>query len=335
VLVDYPRSTQVSRHEALANTTTGSDDFLTSCSLDLQQLHIFMSDVGSLRQPKDMEVDSSVAKTPDDNFRHETTHLLPGSLSRPETVDSSAATTSDDNARPDTSHLWPDSLPRPDESTETLLAPQKSDPPHGKKSHAAPATLKKRLWFFEWRWELGSMLVSIVCVSLTATILGYMDGKPTRMWKLPIQPNSLVAVFSTIAKSALLVPIAEGMGQLKWDFFARPGRIVHMQTFDEASRGPWGATVLLWKIRLASLLAAFGSIITILLLAFEPFTQQVIDFNTRRAILANTSGFVMRTSTFIKEGFTNGSTEFYAKARFTEDWTEGVPRGLLALESKN
>jgi hypothetical protein len=301
VLVDYPRSTQVSRHEALANTTTGSDDFLTSCSLDLQQLHIFMSDVGSLRQPKDMEVDSSTATTSDDNFR------------------------------PDTSHLWPDSLPRPDESTETLLAPQKSDPPHGKRSHAAPATLKKRLWFFEWRWELGSMLVSIVCVSLTATILGYMDGKPTRMWKLPIQPNSLVAVFSTIAKSALLVPIAEGMGQLKWDFFARPGRIVHMQTFDEASRGPWGATVLLWKVRLASLLAAFGSIITILLLAFEPFTQQVIDFNTRRAILANTSGFVMRTSMFTDEGTTKEELEWYEQIT-TQETGKWVPRGLRVLQ---
>jgi hypothetical protein len=209
------------------------------------------------------------------------------------------------------SHLGP----RPDESTDTLLAPQRPVSFHGKRSHGIPRALNKDLWFFEWRWEVGSILVSVVCMSLIAAILFYMDGKPTQMWKLPIQPNSLVAVFSTVAKSALLVPIAESIGQLKWDFFRRSRSIIHMQTLDEASRGPWGAIILLWKTRGTSLLAAFGSIITILLLTFEPFTQQVIDFNSQRAILTNNSGFVSTTNTFTEET--------------RQDLTQWLPRGLL------
>ena len=203
-----------------------------------------------------------------------------------------------------------------DEGTDTLLAPRRSVSIISKGSHGVPKALQKRPWLFEWSWEVGSIFVSVVCMCLITSILFYMDGKPTRLWKLPIQPNSLVAVFSTVAKSALLVPIAECIGQIKWDFFKRPRPLIHIQTFDEASRGPWGATVLLWKTRGTSLLAAFGSIITILLLTFEPFTQQVIDIGTQRAVLTNTSGFVSTANRFTMEGT-------------RQDLTQWLPRGML------
>ena len=61
-------------------------------------------------------------------------------------------------------------------------------------------------------------------MTLILAILFTMDGKPMRDWKLPIQPNSLIAVSSTIAKSALLVPLAECIGQLKWIYFHTPNR---------------------------------------------------------------------------------------------------------------
>ena len=229
-------------------------------------------------------------------------------------VDISALPVSGDSTR---SH----SESKPDGCTDTLLAPRRSVSLHSKCSHGATRAFLKRPWFFEWSWEVGSILVSIVCMSLIAGILFSMDGKPARMWKLPIQPNSLVAVFSTVAKSALLVPIAESIGQLKWDFFKPSRPLVHMQALDEASRGPWGAITLLWKTRCTSLLTASGAIITILLLTFEPFTQQVIEIKNQRAILTNTSGFVSTTNTF--------------KAEVRQDLTEWLPRGLLVEQSKS
>jgi hypothetical protein len=135
-------------------------------------------------------------------------------------------------------------------------------------------------------------------MSIIVAILCSMDGKPMRLWTLPIQPNSLVAVFSTITKSALLVPIAESIGQLKWDYFSKPRAVQHMQTFDQASRGPWGALVFLWKTRGTAILATFGSLITVLMLAFEPFTQQVIELHSRETVLYNTTGYVSSTKTF-------------------------------------
>jgi hypothetical protein len=71
-----------------------------------------------------------------------------------------------------------------------------------------------------------------------------------------------------------------------------------MQIFDGASRGPWGAFVFLWRARGTALLATLGAIITILMLGFEPFTQQIIELHTQRTILSNTTGFVASTNFF-------------------------------------
>jgi len=170
-------------------------------------------------------------------------------------------------------------------SSQTLLRKPQRKLPQPSRRRPTPRLI--------WWWELGAVLISFICMSLVVTILFRMDGKPLRTWTLPIQPNSLVAVFSTITKSALLVSIAECLGQLKWDYFQdRPRSVQHMQTFDEASRGPWGALVLLYKMRGRAVLAAFASMVTILMLAFEPFAQQIIEVHAQEAALTNTSGFV-------------------------------------------
>ncbi|KAH7113907.1 hypothetical protein B0J11DRAFT_585100 [Dendryphion nanum] len=119
-------------------------------------------------------------------------------------------------------------------------------------------------------------------------------------WTLPIQPNSLVAILSTIAKSSVLIPLAECIGQLKWTYFERPAatRLDHMQAFDEASRGPWGAMIFLWKIRGTAALASGGAFITILMLGFEPFTQQVIEQRIQHTVLSNFTGYVIAATTY-------------------------------------
>jgi hypothetical protein len=168
--------------------------------------------------------------------------------------------------------------------------------------------LKARIPQLGWWWESGAVFISFVCMSLIVAILLTMDGKPMRKWTLPIQPNSLIAVFSTITKSALLVAIAESIGQLKWGYFDRARNIRHMQNFDEASRGPWGAFAFLWRTRGTSVLAAFGSAITVLMLGFEPFTQQIIELHTQEAVLLNTTGFVASTNSFTSSALTGNKT---------------------------
>ena len=59
-------------------------------------------------------------------------------------------------------------------------------------------------------------------------ILGYMDGRALRAWRMPIEPNSLVAVFTTLAKTALMIPVASAISQMKWLWFERPRRLADL-----------------------------------------------------------------------------------------------------------
>jgi hypothetical protein len=161
-------------------------------------------------------------------------------------------------------------------TTSTEYPPEKSEEHHTKEIMVR----HRRLFHFGWWWELGSACVAIISTALIVAILVDMDGKPLANWRFHtnlIQPNSLVAVFSTLAKSSLLYPIAECLGQLKWSYFEKrsSGTLNQLQHFDWASRGPWGAARLLWDVKWRAVLASLGAIVTILLLAFEPFAQQV------------------------------------------------------------
>jgi hypothetical protein len=157
-----------------------------------------------------------------------------------------------------------------------------------RKPYSEPFWEPFRTWLlgFSWWWEVGSILLSVACLGAMAAILGTVDGESLKDWKFPIQSNSLIAIFSTVSKSALLAAIAEGISQSKWTHFqdaARP--ISHLQVFDDASRGPWGALVFLTKARVSSppLAASLGAVLTLLLLVYEPFAQQILEFPSRNS----------------------------------------------------
>jgi hypothetical protein len=170
----------------------------------------------------------------------------------------------------------------------------------GVTQHKEHLNFLNRLIQMGWWWELASTLLSLICMSLIVAILLYMDDQSYEKWKLPIQANSLVAVFSTISKSALLYPLAECIGQLKWEYFdtARPRLLSELHAFDTASRGPWGAFKLIWITRGKATLASLAAFITVLMLAFEPFAQQIILPSARNVLMRNETASVLVTNTW-------------------------------------
>lgn len=141
---------------------------------------------------------------------------------------------------------------------------------------ASSTTGKSSLWSDWWLWEIGSSFLSLGCVVAIVVILLNLHGKPLSSWRVPIAPNALVSLFATIAKAALLLPVASCISQLKWLYFERKAHPLNeLQIFDDASRGPWGALQLLWRVNLGAVLASCGSALTIVALAMDPFAQQV------------------------------------------------------------
>ena len=107
-----------------------------------------------------------------------------------------------------------------------------------------------RLW---WK-EILSIICSVSCLAANAGWLATVDGEPYESWHVAginITPNAMISIFTTIAKASLLLPVAEAMVQLKWLYFqARVQRVSDLQVFDDASRGPMGSLVLLWKVNM-------------------------------------------------------------------------------------
>lgn len=129
-------------------------------------------------------------------------------------------------------------------------------------------------------------------------MLRIIDNTPLSEWKY-LEPNSLAAAYSTIIKACILYPVAQCIGQLKWIYFENPKKLSLLQRFDDASRGPWGAAVLLWKTKGTALVASIGALVTIAIVAFDFFTQRSISFTTRSSVLRNETGYLMNTHAWL------------------------------------
>lgn len=118
-------------------------------------------------------------------------------------------------------------------------------------------------------------------------ILYENSGHPLSKWPIGL---TLITILSKIASAALILPISEAIGQLKWTWFNgnKSRDAFDFEIFDKASRGAWGSIMLLFRTRAKSL-AALGALITVLLLAIDTFFQQVTDLPERWTVHGESS----------------------------------------------
>jgi hypothetical protein len=119
---------------------------------------------------------------------------------------------------------------------------------------------------------------------------------------------TLANALGKIASAALIVPTTEALGQLKWNWFHKSKAMWDFEIFDKASRGPWGAAMLLFRTKGRSL-AALGALLVVLLLAIDTFLQQVVDLPDRWALQSavSTLPVTVRYSSGHSDVFREGS----------------------------
>lgn len=67
-----------------------------------------------------------------------------------------------------------------------------------------------------WLWEALSITTAVLAfAAIVVTLVIYKDKLLPR-WPSQITINSLISVFTSIFKVSLMMPIAEGIGQLRW-----------------------------------------------------------------------------------------------------------------------
>jgi hypothetical protein len=128
--------------------------------------------------------------------------------------------------------------------------------------------------FKRWLFEIASWLISALCMGAIIGIYVRINGTIMVRSETLL---TLVNLLGKVASAALIVPTSESLGQLKWNWFHDFQAMWDFEIFDKATRGPWGAALLLFRTKGRSL-AALGALLIVLLLAIDTFFQQVIVF---------------------------------------------------------
>ncbi|KAI1766282.1 hypothetical protein GGR53DRAFT_486891 [Hypoxylon sp. FL1150] len=230
--------------------------------------------------------------------------------------------------RPDSS----DSLESPDLGREKSLGatadPQTPATPQSKSTWQRG----RQLWTYGWVAE--TMGFSVALISLLSILIALMTYQNRRVdtWPLPITLNAFIAIFMVLLKAGLALPLTEGLGQLKWQWFQQsPRRLINIHDFDEASRGAWSCIVFLFKVDTdgfdsssesliaylrrrgefskTKLLARFAAFLMIMAFAADPFTQQIVGHVDCPQVSPQAIATVARTSSYTAQGGHTGAGE--------------------------
>lgn len=151
-------------------------------------------------------------------------------------------------------------------------------------SDKRPHTSRLRRLHWWWFWELGGITLSVSCMIAILILLPYLDDLSLNDWHFLMAPNTMISTCITVAKTSMLLSVAEGISQSKWQYFKKSGTpLRELDIFDGASRGPWGALMFLRHMmtKRRALLAMLGAFVVIASLTMEPFAQQILSYETR------------------------------------------------------
>ncbi|KAJ5637181.1 hypothetical protein N7490_007060 [Penicillium lividum] len=154
-----------------------------------------------------------------------------------------------------------------------------------------------------WTWEFACAFFSVVCIGLLIGFLVYVNGMTYARWQYSISPNTVIAILAGFGKTATLVPISTCLGQFKWKPNwnkgpeQTPTQLYNFQMLDNASRGPWGSLEVLWRMPWSLPMA--GALLTILSLALDPFSQQILAFPPRQVIALNKTASIQRAQEYV------------------------------------
>lgn len=104
------------------------------------------------------------------------------------------------------------------------------------------------------------------------------------------------------SEGSLLFVAGAGISQLKWHWYSQRRPLNDLSTYDEASRGPWGSTKLLWTARWRHLAAFLGALITVVALGVDPFTQAVVSYYPCSTAASRATSNISRLNSFFTRG---------------------------------
>lgn len=108
----------------------------------------------------------------------------------------------------------------------------------------------KRLFYQYWLLELIASFVSVSFLGMLFLILWNFDQRnvdDTGFYSTV--PVGLVNSFTSTMRTAMLLPVANAIAQLRWSWFEKERELADMEIFESAAQGVWGSLLLLSQLR--------------------------------------------------------------------------------------
>ncbi|KAK6212227.1 hypothetical protein QIS74_10181 [Colletotrichum tabaci] len=114
-------------------------------------------------------------------------------------------------------------------------------------------------------------------------VLDNYDQQPLPDWPLSMTLNTFLAFFTTLSKAAFMLPVSVAISQSQWGWLRKNRPLYDLHVFDQASRGPWGSIMLLWRIRHRHFVT-LGAFLMIVSAVTSPITQLAISYPVRNTV---------------------------------------------------
>ncbi|CAO2658212.1 Nn.00g059350.m01.CDS01 [Neocucurbitaria sp. VM-36] len=161
------------------------------------------------------------------------------------------------------------------------------------------------MWHDSWVPELVSFSLAMLSLLAIVILLVIHKNKPLPKWPKMITINSLLAVFSTLLKMGLALPLSQGIGQKKWQWFRQSRTLADVENLDAASRGPLGSVLLFFR-GAGHLMTYVGAFLTILTLLLDPFVQQLVHYNVCLEPKPHSIATIARTNFYAHYNYIKG-----------------------------
>ncbi|KAK4694881.1 hypothetical protein P7C71_g2768, partial [Lecanoromycetidae sp. Uapishka_2] len=134
-------------------------------------------------------------------------------------------------------------------------------------------------------------------MAIILIVLAIFNNQPLHRWHSGLSLNTLINVLSQVAQTAVTVPIAASIAQMKWIWYSKRRPIGEMEDFDKAIRGPIDS---LWMVRKHPkwFLVYLAALNTGLILLLGPFAQQSVSLPLRQVNSTANSGSIPSTQQY-------------------------------------
>ncbi|KAJ4293706.1 hypothetical protein N0V90_008990 [Kalmusia sp. IMI 367209] len=189
--------------------------------------------------------------------------------------------------KPDASPITPGTAEKAEKVKEIQTQQESSGGLFGASNFAQG--IEQKLWNYSasrnvvkrWLMEIISWTLSALCMAAIIIALHIYQRQPLPKWPLGLTLNAFISVLAKVASAALLLPVSEALGQLKWNWFQA------RQNKSKESKKMWDFESL----------AGLGAAVTLFALAMDPFFQQLVGFPEKWRIQPM-KGSIARATTY-------------------------------------